>query len=142
VCSFKSGACLRAISLGGAKPIKILVTPLWGFIVVCERKDEIQGRTIGLRVLTLNGEVVWRRRLQHEIVKWTACNSEDGFDFVVFSDQGGKIWTFEVGVELSLRQISVVATAVIGIHFLKEEDVVVVALDGGKLEYFPCHSNQ
>jgi hypothetical protein len=140
--SLKSGARLRVVQLR-AKPLAVIVTPAWGFIVTCVKEIGRNGKQAALVVTTLNGEEIARQKIKARIGVWAAWTSLAGFDYLVFCDQENCLYAFEAYEPGSIAFVREVQGVVIGLHFLPVEGVIVIAYEGGRLEFVPWsgHAN-
>jgi hypothetical protein len=74
------------------RPVAVLVTGGWGFILVYGVCNE--GRH-WLQLLTVNGDFVREVELSATVGFWTSTTSRDGFDFVSLSFDNGEFFRFE-----------------------------------------------
>jgi hypothetical protein len=137
VYTLRSARKVRTIDVGGGKPMKILVTPTWGFVVACLREIERGEYCWRLAVWTINGEMVAKKNMVVAITQWTTWTSRAGFDFVAFSDTGRRIFVFEAYKPDIGQPLRVFMTEVIGIHFWERSQSIVVVMDTGRLEFIP-----
>jgi hypothetical protein len=111
------------IDLNGEIPQRILVTVGFGFVVVYSFGH--------LQVYTINGSRVCERRIDWQIVEWSAFVNDRGFDFIVVLNERGEVFSMEV---FNLEQSNIVLVCKEAIAALKydtvTETVVVVAADG------------
>jgi hypothetical protein len=137
VISLKDGARIRAIDIGPAKPKKLIVTPAWGFVVAAVRVLGRAGAACAIVVVTINGETVARAEVSAEVVEWTAWTSTAGFDYVAFCDRVGNVCAFEAGAPDRIVPVKKVSGPVMGMHWLKAEQAIVVAFASGVIEIVP-----
>ncbi|OHS93423.1 hypothetical protein TRFO_11850 [Tritrichomonas foetus] len=104
VCSTLYGAMIRLIDLKKMIPIKILVTPCWGFIVAYCQEIVLGSMKYYLMVYTSNGEIVNKVSLKSEIEAWHCWRSEKGFDYLILASNNGKVYYCEV-VDLKLLEL-------------------------------------
>jgi hypothetical protein len=136
--TLKSGRKVRRIDTGIGKPSRILVTRTWGFVVVCLKRVERCGRLWWLGVWTINGELVGKTGIAGAITQWTTWTSRAGIDFLAFSDADGRIFVFEAYAVSPGKAVREFAQRVISLHFWERNQILVVVLDTGRLEYIPC----
>jgi hypothetical protein len=95
VASIDDGSTIRVIKLD-AVPVKVVVTPNWGFIVV-NVVEYINGKPhYSLSVFNINGFFVRTAPVPHQVDRWTVWTSTSGFDFMLLSAHRGKLYAFEV----------------------------------------------
>ena len=90
------GNIVRSINLNGAVPSLLLVTNGWGFIVCYAQKISEGKLKHYVYVFSINGELIRKRKLDFEIAIWSSWTSNKAFDYMVISDDNGKLFAFEV----------------------------------------------
>jgi hypothetical protein len=85
--SLTLGDLMTRIDLEGKEPEKVLLTPIWSFVVVYFGT--------GVRVFTINGTLVGGHELEHGIVEWAAFSDGLGCDFVAVVDTRMRLAVFE-----------------------------------------------
>jgi hypothetical protein len=133
VCAIGSAAFVRAIPVGG-RPLRIIVTPAWGFVVVCVREALRDGFRFALAAFTINGEPMWRRPSEAVVRQWTVWASRAGFDFIAFCDVEDRLFVWEV-YRPGAEPIAEFQAPIIGLHFLECEEAIVVVFESGKVEF-------
>jgi hypothetical protein len=137
VCRLRSARRVRQIDAGGGKPLRILVTPGWGFVVVCLGEMEKGAHIWRLGIWTINGALVAKRGIAAPIVQWNTWTSHAGFDFVAFCDSSKRLFVFEVYTADIGEPVREFVTRVIGIHFWERSQMIVVVTSEGTLEFVP-----
>ena len=66
-----------------AEPSRIIITPGWGFIVVESNQE--------LFLVSINGKIIRRKKVDFVIAKWNSWCCERGFDFILIADTKGQI---------------------------------------------------
>ena len=94
--SLNKGNIVRSINLNGAVPSLLLVTNGWGFIVCYAQKISEGKLKHYVYVFSINGELIRKRKLDFEIAIWSSWTSNKAFDYMVISDDNGKLFAFEV----------------------------------------------
>jgi hypothetical protein len=118
----------------GGKPVRMLVTDGWGFIVVLVKRVAVG---FLLRVLTANGMDVAARMLECGVRCWAAWTSVAGFDYIAFCDDRNRVFACEVyfcNIEAPLLRCQCRA---VGIGYWADEEVIVVVLESGAIVYVP-----
>ena len=83
VSSLEDGNPVNTISLGGI-PVRITVTPSWGFIVVELLVSEAGWNCNVVKVFTINGLFIRKIQLDSPITRWCVWSSTKGFDFIAY----------------------------------------------------------
>ena len=92
----KSGNIINTISLqDNRKPIKIIVTPSWGLIVVCTSKNTETDPIYELSVYSINGLLLNRCTVYSQVEKWITWPNRDGFDCIIAALGNGILIGFE-----------------------------------------------
>jgi hypothetical protein len=132
-CSLNSGSVTRFVSTPGTRPLSILITPFWGFVIVY-RTGIIDGKLKhSIAVYSTNGDLI--RSVNHEaaIVQWSAFTSPDAFDFVVMADATGRCFLFEA-FYLDVNEPFFCSPAkVVSLSFLVGESAAVIVAETGAL---------
>jgi hypothetical protein len=94
--SLVTGATVRVTSLDGARPYLISITNGWGFVATYARRVE-QGKVEHfIFVFNVNGELLRRQPIDFQVTTWSCWTNAKGFDYMVMSDENGKLFVFEV----------------------------------------------
>jgi hypothetical protein len=126
--SLKTRSLIRNVNIGIGKPLKILVTPGWGFIVVC-MKERSQ---LWLSVYTINGEFIRKWKLERKIVCWIAWKNKAGFDYLAYCDRENHLFVIEVYFGDVIRAVYNLEWKVFGLHFSNQKEMIVAACEGEK----------
>jgi hypothetical protein len=136
--SLTSHSPLRSITWDSGTPVKLLITPAWGFIVVCTEELHKDGSLFWMLVYSINGFFIRRVKLEMKIVAWVAWKSRLGFDYLAFADSRNQVFVVEVYYCDSMRAIFDVGHPVSALYFWMENETIVAACDCGKLEFMAC----
>jgi hypothetical protein len=107
------GRFVNAVELGGAVPLKVIVTPAFGFVVVASHGK--------IAVFTVNGTLIRERDFVHSVDEWCTFANGRGFDFVLLSTAEGKVLVLEA---FTLRESPTL--------FQTQPAVAALAYDGGR----------
>ena len=94
--SMNRGSIDHVIDLGGCRPYAVSITESWGFIVVCATKLDCGKVEHILHVYNVNGTLIRKKPIAHQMNAWTTWSSQDGFDFMMIATEKGKLFWFEV----------------------------------------------
>ena len=94
--SITSHAIVHVLKTETRIPEKILVSPDWGFVVVYEVEVKMGQTTRYIEVFTIDGMFVSRKQIPFSVTAWCSLSNGSGRDYVVLSDQRGRIYLFEV----------------------------------------------
>lgn len=96
ITSLKSGKTTKVIPLGDAVPLKLIVTPAWGFIVVMVR-EKVDGFPVhSLMLFTVNGLFVKKVELHCPVLHWVVWSVSRGFDYLAFVAEDCTLFACEV----------------------------------------------
>jgi hypothetical protein len=97
ICSLFEGTKINVVNLGvGFRPIKVLITDSWGFIVTYA-SETIAGKiSYHIFVHNVNGRFVRSVQIGFAIVAWCCFASRKGFDYVITASDVPKVSIFEV----------------------------------------------
>jgi hypothetical protein len=136
--SLTSRSPLRSITWDAGTPLRILVTPAWGFIVLCTEEVCQDGTMFWMLVYSINGLFIRKVRLEMKIVAWVAWTTRSGFDYLAFADSQNRVLVIEVYFCEPRRAVFDVGCPVFALYFWTEKDVIIAASDSGKPELVPC----
>ena len=114
--SLVNGCLSGIIHLNGLQPMNVLITPSWGFIVSYCVKTISTTTHHYLCIHTINGKHIRTTEIPNSIHKWCSWSSKDGFDFLAFSNNHGKVYITEA-YYLSPDKPSLYIPS--GIHFIQ-----------------------
>jgi hypothetical protein len=134
-CSLNSGTVKRIVSLGGCRPLRILVSPFWGFVVVhmtkiTEGKLEHRGMTY-----SLDGEMIQVVIVEIALVARSAFRSTDGVNYVVMVDFAGNCFLFEAFFLDIGRPFLKNSSNVVCMRFFPMEATAVLVSEDGTLSF-------
>ena len=139
--SINRGISDLVISLNNKRPISMLITSGWGFIVVY--LTELNNGKIChfIAVYNVNGNLIKIRQIPQAITAWTTWKSKSDFDYVMFSSENGRIFYFEA-FYLDVEELPIRASStVVNIYYSPEDNDVVAVLSNGTILYAPFIHN-
>lgn len=104
ICSLFEGKKVNAINLeepssqAQIKPLDVLITKSWGFIVTYAQKFEHSSSHSSYLIFVhnVNGRFIRCVDLGNEAIScWTTFNSYSDFDYILFANNQGKLYSFE-----------------------------------------------
>jgi hypothetical protein len=96
ICSLFEGTKVNVVNLGSAfRPVKILITDSWGFIVTYASETVAGKIKYHLFVHNVNGRFIRSVPLAFSIVSWCSFSSKKGFDYIITATDVPKISIFE-----------------------------------------------
>lgn len=118
---------------------KILITPSWGFILTCidaiKKKD---GKVVHiLSLFNINGNLIRTKEIDFVVSSWTSWSCEKGFDYVLFSDDNGKLFMFEAFYLDVSRPFYRCQTQIISVKYIVEEMIVIAVSKDGRVFFVP-----
>jgi WD40 repeat protein len=135
-----TGTVTRVIELENkAKPVRVLITNEWGFILVYATAIVDGNIERSLFLFSVNGEFIRSAKLPTEIAAWVTFESSDGFDYVAMADIRGRIFKFEafyldVPVE-SLVDVVEVDDRVDSLFYSKRNGLIVIVSKKGSVRF-------
>lgn len=117
----------------------ILVTPSWGFILIYSeillKKD---GKVVHIvSLLNINGNYIRSVEFNFRIACWESFSSLDGFDYVLVSDENGKLYLFEAFYLNPSKPIYRCQRTIIHVKYLLESNIVVAISKEGTIFLVP-----
>jgi hypothetical protein len=136
VASVHDGSTIRVMKLDSI-PIKVVVTPNWGFILV-HGCDYVNGwPQYNLTLFNINGLFVRTIPFQHGIDRWVTWTSSNGFDFMVLSTDRGKLYAFEVFFLDVGAPVYRCCAELIALDYAKASNIIVAVTSDGKVHMIP-----
>jgi hypothetical protein len=136
-CSMNSGSVTRKVSLDGCRPLQILITPFWGFVLVYGTKITDGRLKHFILLYSINGDLIRSMPCEKQVAAWSAFTSVDGFDHVAMIDVTGTCFLFEA-FYLDLRmQFTVPYSKVVLLSVLVQESAVLVVTEDGTIIIAP-----
>jgi hypothetical protein len=133
--SLASHTCIKSVPLTGARPVKLLVTHAWGFVVVCVEECRKTGVGFGMMVFTINGVLVVRKELSMVVRHWATWTSQDGFDWVVAIDDRNRMFAFEAYYGDIAKPVAEFREDVLYVTYWNEEEGIVIVLESGTIDF-------
>jgi hypothetical protein len=118
-------------------PLKVLVTPFWGFILVQGCEYENEESFYSLVLLNINGLFIRKVKFPGLIADWFTWTSIDGFDFVILSVEKGRLFGFEVfflEVESPIHRFT---SEIVCLYFASSANIIAVLEANGTLHLIP-----
>jgi hypothetical protein len=135
------GRVVRSVQIG-CTPVKILVTPLWGFVLVLGCEWEEGNAFYSLILLNLNGVFIRKVQFPGLIREWVAWTSRDDFDFVLVAAEKGRLFSFEAFFLEIGSPVQRFKLEIIGLQFATRANVIVVLEADGTLHVIPFTSKE
>jgi hypothetical protein len=136
-CSLNLQIVVRVVELGGGVPVRVLITPAWGFVCVYIREvaEGILKHFIAL--YTVNGEKVRQVEIQGAIVAWSCWADDGGFDFMAIALEDGECHFFEAFWLVIGEAACDVCKSVVGIGFAPALQAGVIVSSDGQVIVVP-----
>lgn len=135
--SLNKGSTVRVLDLKGARPCQVIVTKAWGFIVVYAKKMKNGKLDHFLYAFNVNGTRLRKRKIGFPISAWTTWTSSKGFDFMLVSDDRGKLFYMEVfylDIEESFFRCH---SPVTSLGYSREISCSIVVTQDGRILFIP-----
>jgi hypothetical protein len=137
LCALNSGIVTRTVTVAGRRPIRILITPGWGFILVYFREISDGLLRHFLALYTVNGDLVREIEIDASVAVWSGWRDESGFDWVALALENGACHVFEAFWLALGPALFDTRKAVVGIGFSCDLHAGVVALADGQALFIP-----
>jgi hypothetical protein len=136
-CALNSGIVTRTVTVPGRRPMRILITPGWGFLLVYFR--EIHDGTFRhlLTLYTVNGDFVREIEIEAAIAVWSASRDENGFDWVAMALVSGSCHVFEAFWLRLGPTLLYTRQSIIGIGFSWSMQAAIAILADGQGFFIP-----
>jgi hypothetical protein len=136
ICSLGTGAIKRGVSLGARKPLRIIMSPSWGFVAIwgqCCVELKVHWE---LCLFSVNGEQLGSVPFDADLAAWEVHATDSGSDFMTLGLKSGSLYNFElyflnIGKRLSRVQ------SVVAVQYVTELGAVVVVGAGGTVALLP-----
>jgi hypothetical protein len=136
-CSLNSGSVTRTVSLDGCRPLRILITPFWGFVLVSATKIADGKLEHWIRLYSANGDLIRSVLCARDIAAWSAFTSRDGFDHVVMVDASGGCFLFEAFLLDMRKKFLSSSLKIVFVSALAQESAVVLVAEDGTIVIAP-----
>lgn len=118
-------------------PIKVLITPSWGFIVVyCTEVFAGLLKNI-IMVFSINGMFIRCCEIPSKIVFWTSWSSAEGFDYLVYSTDTGFVYLTQVFKAHKSREIYHSKASIISAVVSRDRKILSILMNDGKIALIP-----
>jgi hypothetical protein len=130
------GQAIRSIQLD-CIPMKVHVTPGWGFILVngCEYDDE--NCFYSLILLNINGLFIRKVQFASLVKDWISWTSPTGFDFILLSAEKGRLFIFEAFFLEVGSPAHRFSSEIVSLHFSSDASVILALESDGTLHLIP-----
>jgi WD40 repeat protein len=133
-----SAALIRAIELGRFRPVKILVSKYWGFIVSYCSEIVRGSLKPHIFVHSINGVLLRRAEIGAAVDFWCSWSSYDGFDYLFYSTDRGSKWNIcEIYRVTVPRLVYGSLSKVLACYYSNDLEVLVVATIGSNVFFIP-----
>jgi len=138
ICSLFEGTKVNVVDLNeGFKPLKILITNSWGFIITYASKN-LSGKIANqIFVHNVNGRLIRSVAIEFSITAWCTWSSRKAFDYLIVANEQGKLSAFEafyVNIGKSFHRCH---ETVVSLSYQIDLGIVVIVLRDGHLVLLP-----
>jgi hypothetical protein len=123
-----TGNEVKSINIGW-EPRLLTITPKWGFVVAVVGNEIV--------VMTVNGDVVKKQKIQWEIIDWWPFASRDDFDYVAFLTDVRTLGVFEVLHPEENALFQEAKTPLASVMFDGMSESFILVAEDGKLLILP-----
>ncbi|KAK8894088.1 hypothetical protein M9Y10_022520 [Tritrichomonas musculus] len=118
-------------------PIKVLITPSWGFIVVYCSEISVGRLKHSLLVFSLNGSFVKHCKIDGPVDYWSSWSSRSGFDYLIYTNETGHVFSTEVFSARQTKEIYCCRSRVVAAQVSKDQSVISIVSCDGKIALVP-----
>jgi len=136
-CSISNGRIIKTINLNGRRPLKILITPSWGFIIVYQTHLSQGILHHELATYSINGEFIRSSPIDRGVSSWYTFKNTSGFDYVLMTDDLSYFFIFEAFYLDVGRRFFSISAQITDTLYDTEESVVVALTKCGKVIVIP-----
>lgn len=137
-CSIHEGTKINVVHLGGGyRPVRILVTSSWGFILTYASHSGLQGVSHRIFVHNVNGRFICSVDLEFAVAAWCCLSSRKSFDYVVVADDGGRLYFAEAFDCRVQRLFPECGAPVVAVTYLYDSCAVLAATTDGRAVFLP-----
>jgi hypothetical protein len=140
-CALNRGIVNQTVNLGERRPIQIVITDSWGFVLVYFR-ELIEGVLKHfLTLYTVNGDFIREIELEKGIAVWAVQRDEKGFDWIAMALENGRCYVFEAFWLRMGEPVYEARNRVLGIGFSWATQAVIVVVGNGEAVFLPWEEN-
>jgi hypothetical protein len=125
ICSLGTGAIKRVVSLGARKPLRVIMSPSWGFVAIwaqCCVELKVHWE---LCLFSVNGEQLGSVPFDADLAAWEVHATDSGSDFMTLGLKSGSLYNFELYfLKIGKRVLRV--QSIVAVQYVKELRAVVV----------------
>lgn len=132
-----SAVLIRAIELGRFRPVKVLVSRCWRFIVSYCSEIVRGSLKHHIFVHSINGILLRRAEIGAAVNFWYSWFSCNGFDYLFYSTERGKWNICEIYCVAVPRLVYGSLSRVLGCYYSNDLEVLVVATIGSNVFFVP-----
>ena len=137
IASLSDSCITRVVDLKGRRPIKILITQGWGFIVVYNTDLSKGILTHYITVFNINGEMVRDVEIPVPVHAWSSYMDAKGFDYIVMADDQGSIYHFEAFYANIGESVFSVPYEIKAMKYLVDECIIIAVTSDGRAIFIP-----
>ena len=134
--SLNSGTVTKTINLNGMRPIKLLITPSWGFVAVYLIEVDKGKLNYYIKLYTINGDFIRSKKLDHPVHAWKAFHTFHDFDYILMANSEFEVFLFEAFYLNIGNSIYSSDKPISDLAYVKSANCVVLASDVGNLSLF------
>ncbi|OHS96264.1 Beige/BEACH domain containing protein [Tritrichomonas foetus] len=138
ICSLSRGNVMNDIKLSEGFTIKkILITPAWGFILIYTESVKNSRIAHYISLYNINGKFIKGIEIDFVVSDWVSWRSESGFDYVLLSDEKGRLYMFEAFYLNVKRPFFRCSTPIVKVKYLVDKMIAVAVSFNGKVFFIP-----
>jgi hypothetical protein len=138
ICSMAEGTKVNVVSLGdGFRPLRVLVTDAWGFILTCAAVDRAGVQQHYVFVHNVNGRLVRCVEVPFVVAAWCTWASRRAFDWVLVATENRKVFCAEAFYVRFEEPVHRCGASPVAVAYMTEPRVAVVVQRDGQVVFLP-----
>ncbi|KAK8888073.1 hypothetical protein M9Y10_039133 [Tritrichomonas musculus] len=126
-----------AIDIAPETPVRVHITPGWGFVVVYSTKV-VDGRILNfISLFDIDGQFIRKKELSYNISAWTVYMSIDGFDYMAIANDAGCLFLCEA-FYLDLEEACAPknSSKIVALKYIVSQGILLAARENGAIDTF------
>jgi WD40 repeat protein len=136
-CSLLDGEIIRVVKVEGYRPILLMITSGWGFVVTYLTKLENGKLTHHLALYSINGDLIRTKEIKFPVIAWNCTKSSDGFDYVFLADDCVNFYCFEAFYLNIDQRFYGTNDVVMATHFIYDDSTAIAVTREGRVLFVP-----
>jgi hypothetical protein len=138
ICSIFEGTKVRVVELGeGFRPVKVLITRAWGFIVTLAVMNTSGKQSSHIFVHNVNGRFIRKVEVPFVVAAWADWPSRKGFDYIIIGTETGRLFWSEAFYCRFADSVYRYNGVPVAVSYLVDAAVAVTVWSDGHMTFLP-----